>query len=352
MITEILGKIENDSLVSDVHLATGEHIAYRKNGDIVRDSNSAKISSEQLHAIVMDLMWWDTTRYEKFKTKKDADFSYVSNNHIPYRVNAYFSTGKLAVVLRKINRTARKLEELMFSDTAAAIKEKILQRKKGLYLVTGATGSGKSTSLVSMLEHINKQRKEHIITIEDPIEFVFTPDKCLISQREVGNDTASFANALRAAMREDPDIVFVGEIRDRETAESVLRMAESWHLVFSTLHTPSAAFTINRFISFFPPDIQSSVCERLADILTWVQSQMLVKTADKSQRIGVFEIMFATAWIRNNIKKRDISQINSLIETSAGSWMISMKKYAEKLLEKWLISHEVVDHISKQLRMN
>jgi twitching motility protein PilT len=153
-------------------------------------------------------------------------------------------------------------------------------------------------------------------------------------------------------MREDPDIVFVGEIRDHETAESVLRMAESWHLVFSTLHTPSAAFTINRFVAFFPPDIQSSVCERLADIIIGVQSQILVKTADKSQRVGIFEIMLTTPWIRNNIKKRDISQINSLIETSAGSGMISMKKYAEKLLEKWLIDASVVDQIGKQLQMS
>jgi twitching motility protein PilT len=185
-----------------------------------------------------------------------------------------------------------------------------------------------------MLQFINKTRKEHIITIEDPIEFVFTPDQCLISQREVGNDTDSFSNALRASMREDPDIIFVGEIRDHETAESVLRLAESGHLVFSTLHTPSAAFTINRFVSFFPPDIQASVCERLADIITGVQSQILVKTADESQRVGIFEVMFTTPAVRNNIKKRDIAQINSMIETSASTGMTSMKKYAQRLFAK------------------
>lgn len=191
-----------------------------------------------------------------------------------------------------------------------------------------------------MLQSINQNRNENLITIEDPIEFIFTPDKCLISQREIGHDTWSFANALRSSLREDPDVIFVGEIRDRETAESVLMLAESGHLVFSTLHTQSAALTINRYISFFPPDIQASIADRLAEVLLGVQSQTLVKTKDKSTRIGVFEVMINNTSIRNNIKENDVGQINSIIETSSAKGMISMKKYSERLAEKDIIDEE------------
>ncbi|MBU0627362.1 type IV pilus twitching motility protein PilT [Patescibacteria group bacterium] len=168
-----------------------------------------------------------------------------------------------------------------------------------------------------MLEGINKTRSEHMITIEDPIEYIFHPKQCLVSQREIGHDTWSFANALRAAMREDPDIIFVGEIRDRETAESALSLAETGHLVFSTLHTNSAANTVNRYISFFPPEIQDSVSDRLASALVGVQSQMLVKSKDGKSRVGMYEVMLNTTSIRNNIKKREIEQLDNIIETSS-----------------------------------
>lgn len=219
--------------------------------------------------------------------------------------------------MRKINAVAKKLEDIIFSDIADSIKKNILSQKKGLYLVTGPTGSGKSTSLVAMLELLNETRTDHLITIEDPIEFVFQEQKCIISQREIGHDTWSFANALRSAMREDPNIIFVGEIRDRETAESVLSLAETGHLVFSTLHTGSAANTVNRLISFFPPEIQSSVADRLAESLIGVQSQVLVKTKDGASRVGIFEVMINTTSVRNNIKKKEIEQIDNIIETSS-----------------------------------
>jgi twitching motility protein PilT len=185
-----------------------------------------------------------------------------------------------------------------------------------------------------MLEHLNAERNDHLITIEDPIEFVFQEQKCIISQREIGHDTWSFANALRSAMREDPNIIFVGEIRDRETAESVLSLAETGHLVFSTLHTNSASHTVNRIISFFPPEIQSSVADRLAESLIGVQSQMLVRTKDGSSRVGIFEVMINTVSVRNNIKKREIEQIDNIIETSSLIGMITLKKYAQRLIEK------------------
>jgi twitching motility protein PilT len=166
-----------------------------------------------------------------------------------------------------------------------------------------------------MLEHINHSRTENIITIEDPIEYVFKADKSIISQREVGHDTWSFVNALRACMREDPNVVFVGEIRDKETAESVLALSETGHLVFSTLHTPSAPGTINRIISFFAPEIQESVAARLSDTLLGVVSQFLVKNADGKGRVGVYEMMINTLAVKNNIIKKQIIQIDNVIET-------------------------------------
>ncbi len=236
--------------------------------------------------------------------------------------------------MRKINAMAKKLEELMFSDIADSVKKNILAAKKGLYLVTGPTGCGKSTSLVAMLEYLNETKNSNLITIEDPIEFIFQPQKCIVSQREIGHDTRSFANALRSAMREDPNIIFVGEIRDRETAESVLSLAETGHLVFSTLHTNSASNTVNRLISFFPPEIQSSIAERLAESLIGIQSQFLVKTKDGASRVGIFEVMINTTSVKNNIKKREIDQIDSIIDTSSLIGMITLKKYTQRLIDK------------------
>ena len=197
-----------------------------------------------------------------------------------------------------------------------------------------------------MLEYINQTRSENMITIEDPIEFVFNPNKCLISQRELGHDTWSFPNALRAAMREDPNIIFVGEIRDRETAEAALSLSETGHLVFSTLHTNSAANTINRYISFFPPEIQESVCDRLAESLIGVQSQMLAKSK-LGGRVGIYEVMLTTTSIRNNIKKREIEQLDNIIETSSLIGMINMKKYAQRLIDKQIIEPSEVDWLMK-----
>ena len=212
-------------------------------------------------------------------------------------------------------------------------------------MVTGPTGSGKSTSLVAMLQHLNETRSENLITIEDPIEFIFEPKNCIVSQREIGHDTRSFANALRSAMREDPNIIFVGEIRDRETAESVLSLAETGHLVFSTLHTNSAANTVNRYISFFPPEIQESVSDRLAESLIGIQSQFLAKTKDGKSRVGLFEVMINTTSIKNNIKKRAVDQIDSIIETSSLIGMINLKKYAQRLIDKQIIDPKEVERL-------
>jgi len=342
-IEQILSLIEKNPSISDLHLSWGESISYRMNGEIIREESAGKLSNESMELILRQLFQGNPQRFDKFLGDKEADFAYISKNGVPYRVNSFFKTGRIGVVMRKINAMAKRIEELIFSDISDSIKTNILSKKKWLYLVTGPTWSGKSTSLVAMIQYLNELRNENLITIEDPIEFIFEPKKCIVSQREIWHDTWSFGNALRSAMREDPDIIFVGEIRDRETAESVLILAETWHLVFSTLHTNSAANTVNRYISFFPPEIQDSVSDRLAESLIGIQSQFLVKTKDGKSRVGIFEVMINTISIKNNIKKRAIDQLDNIIETSSLIGMINLKKYAQRLLDKQIIDAKDVE---------
>ena len=344
-IEQILALIEKNPNISDLHLSWEESISYRMNGEIVREEKAGKLSNESMEIVLRQLFLGNPQRFDKFLGDKESDFAYVSKSWIPYRVNAFFKTGRVGVVMRKINAMAKELEDLMFSDISDSIKKHILSAKKWLYLVTGPTWSGKSTSLVAMLEYINKTRNGNMITIEDPIEFIFEPQKCLISQREIGHDTWSFSNALRSAMREDPNVIFVGEIRDRETAESVLSLAETGHLVFSTLHTNSASNTVNRYISFFPPEIQDSISDRLAESLIGVQSQILVKTKDKKSRVGIFEVMINTTSVKNNIKKRAVDQLDNIIETSSLIGMVNLKKYGQRLVDKQIIDYSEIEHL-------
>ena len=303
------------------------------------------MTTEWMEIILKQLFQWNPQRFEKFLWDKEADFAYVSRNNTAYRVNAFLKTGRIWVVMRKILKTPMKIEDIMLNNVAKSIRENILKKKKWLYLVTWPTWSWKSTSIVSMLEEINQTRNENIITIEDPIEYVFKPNKCIISQREIWHDTWSFSNALRAAMRQDPDVLFIWEIRDTETAAAVLELAETWHLVFSTLHTNSASNTINRFMWFFPSDIQESIAERLWDTLIWVQSQSLVKNKDWKNRVALFELMINNSSIKNNIKKRDINQIDNIIWTSNNNWMITMKQYADLLIKQWIIEKSDVERL-------
>lgn len=336
-IEQILSLIERNQNISDLHLSAWECISYRLNWEIIREQSAGQLNSENMEIILKQLFQWNPQRFDKFLWDKEADFAYVSKDWIPYRVNAYLKTGRIWVVMRRIGTQARKLDEIMFSNLAQSIRENVLKKDKWLFLVTGPTGSGKSTSLVSMLQEINQTRSENLITIEDPIEFIFKPEKCIISQREVWHDTWNVENALRAALRQDPDILFVWEIRDRETAEAVLYLAETWHLVFSTLHTGSAANTINRFTSLFPPDIQSNIGERISEVLLWIQSQKLVKSKDWTTRVWVFELLFNTSSVKNNIKQMDINQLDNIISTSNNVWMITMKQYAQLLVDRWII---------------
>lgn len=341
-IDQILSQISARDNISDIHLSADEFIWFRLNWEIRKMENLPSLNMDQITIILKQLMWWNQRAFEKFSSDKEADFSYISWDNTPYRVNAFFKMWKIWIVMRKINSSAKNIEDLMFSDLSDVIKTKVLTKTQWLFLVTWPTGSWKSTSLVAMIEYLNQNRFNHIITIEDPVEFIFTPTKAIISQREVWHDTWAFVNALRAAMREDPDVILVWEIRDKETAESALNLAETWHLVFSTLHTSSASWTVNRYISFFPPEIQDSIADRLADVLIWVQSQRLLKKADWKWRVWMYELMLNTAAVKNNIKKRALSQIDSILETWIKQWMISLEQYAKRLISDSIINPSTV----------
>jgi twitching motility protein PilT len=337
---EILKLLAQEETISDIHIAVKEPIIFRQNGDIVRQTQRPTLTNEDVTEILVFLLNHDQKRVAEFRNAKDMDFSYTVDNGPSYRVNAALSLGKLSIAMRKINSKAKNLEELMYQDIAQSVKDNILSKKSWLYLVNWPTGSGKSTSIVSMLQYLNQERHSHIITIEDPIEFMFTPDRSLITQREIGLDTDSFAAALRSAMREDPNIILIGEIRDKHTAEAAINMAETGHIVFSTLHTSSAAATVNRYIWFFEPEVQEIIADRLADALLWVQCQYLVKTSDGKNRVWVYEFMINNTAIRNNIKKRDLKQIDSTIETSANAGMISMKWYGKRLIDQGIVNKQ------------
>lgn len=346
-IDEILLQVSSLDNISDIHISADSPISFRVNWEIKKIDKFPKVTDEIMEHMIRQLMKGNSKMVEDFMANKEADFSYIWNDWTPFRVNAFFKLWKIWAVLRKINSDVVPLDKLIYPDLAESIKSNVLSKKQWLFLVTWPTWSWKSTSLISMLEYLNENRADHIITIEDPIEFVFTPKKSIVSQREVWHDTWQFTNALRAAMREDPDIVLVWEIRDKETAEAVLNLAETWHLVFSTLHTSSASWTVNRFISFFPPEIQDSIADRLAEILIWVQSQRLTKKADGKWRVGIYEILINTSAVKNNIKKRQLAQVDNIIETAMKQWMTTLVQYAKRLVEDGSVTKESVSWLFK-----
>ncbi len=344
-IESILSLVENNHNISDIHLSSGENIAYRLNGDIHREEEAGILTNENVELFLKQLFQWNPQRFNKFLWDKEADFAYISRNNTPYRVNAFFKTWRIAIVLRKIESEPKHLEDMMFKDTAETIKNLVLTKKSGLFIVSGPTWAGKTTSLISILEEINRNRTWNLITIEDPIEYIFQSKQSLVSQREVWNDTWSVKNALKSAMREDPDFIFVWEIRDTETAEAVLNLAETGHLVFTTLHTSSASHTVSRFLSFFGSENKQSVADRLSENLVGVLSQHLVKHQSGKTRVWVYELMPNTTSIKNNIKKLEIDQIDIILQSPSIPGMISAKNYAQNLVDKWLVSREEVSWV-------
>lgn len=330
-ITELLAFSAKQG-ASDLHLSAGLPPMIRVDGD-VRRINLPPMEHKEVHGLIYDIMN-DKQRkdYEEFL---ETDFSFEVPGVARFRVNAFNQNRGAGAVFRTIPSKVLTMEDLgmgqVFKDVASV--------PRGLVLVTGPTGSGKSTTLAAMIDYINESRYEHILTIEDPIEFVHESKKCLLNQREVHRDTLGFNEALRSALREDPDIILVGELRDLETIRLALTAAETGHLVFGTLHTTSAAKTIDRVVDVFPAQEKSMVRSMLSESLQAVVSQTLMKKMGGG-RIAAHEIMIGTSAIRNLIREDKIAQMYSAIQTGGSLGMQTLDQCLEKLLRKGLISRE------------
>ncbi len=319
---------------SDLHISSGTPPALRIDGDIQKISTE-KLSQRDVFDMVYSVM--NEQRQADFKKHLESDFSISVDGLARFRVNAFMQRHGPSAVFRTIPSKVLSLEEL----NAPEILRKISDYPRGLVLVTGPTGSGKSTTLAAMVDHINNTYPHHILTIEDPIEFVHESKQSLINQREVHRDTHSFNAALRAALREDPDVILVGEMRDLETIRLALTAAETGHLVFATLHTTSAPKTIDRIVDVFPGEEKSMVRSMLSESLRAVVSQILLKK-EGGGRVAAHEIMLSTPAIKNLIREDKIAQMYSSIQTGAALGMQTMDQALNKLLDSGTVTTQVV----------
>lgn len=334
-ITELLAfSVEHNA--SDLHLSTGMPPAIRVDGD-VRKVNIPPLEDKDVNALVYDIM---TDRQRKeYEENLEVDFSFEVPNLARFRVNAFNQNRGPAAVFRTIPSKILSLDDLGCPE----IFRQISENPRGLVLVTGPTGSGKSTTLAAMVDYINEHKRDHILTIEDPIEFVHDNKQCLVNQREVHRDTLSFSAALRSALREDPDVILVGEMRDLETIRLAMTAAETGHLVFGTLHTTSAPKTIDRIVDVFPGEEKSMVRSMLSESLRAVISQTLIKKVGGG-RVAAHEIMIAVPAIRNLIREDKIAQMYSAIQTGMSHGMQTMDQCLQNLLSRGLITREDAMH--------
>ena len=327
-----ISKFVSKEGLSDIHIQSGSAISLRING-IIEKQNTELVSVENVLSFLKKNLSKD--QFEEFNSKKNLDFALELNKN-RFRANAYLGYNGCNIVLRKIETKIPDINDL---NLPPVVNQQI-NSDNGLILITGPTGSGKSTSLASIINYINMNKQKNIITIEDPIEFIHKADQSIISQGEIGIHATSFANALRASLREDPDVILVGELRDLETTSLALTAAETGHLVLGTLHTSGAPNTIHRIIDMFPSEQQDQIRSQLASSLKLVMTQKLIRKIDGSGRVGAFEVMVCNAAIKNLIRENKIHQVPTVMQTGLKDGMITMDKSIENLINDGLINFD------------
>lgn len=321
---------------SDLHLIVGEPPVIRVDSELMRLEDYEVMSADAVNGII-DILLKESQK-NTLKEQWDVDLSYSFKDNVRFRVNVYHQQGVPAIAFRLIPNRIKTLEELNLPP----MLKKFTERRQGLVLVVGPTGHGKSTALASMINEINLTRSEHVLTIEDPIEFMFNPKKSVISQREVGLDTPSFAQGLKAALREDINVVLVGEIRDLDSISSALTLAETGHLIFATLHTNDAAQSVDRIVDVFPGDQQPQIRAQLASVLSGVVSMRLLPKIGGG-RVPAYEIMIMNHAIRNVIRDNKVYEINNIIHTSFDEGMVPLDKTLASLVKQGIVELEVAE---------
>lgn len=318
---------------SDIHVIVGTPPMIRIHGELIPMEGTPTLTSETAEALIYPIM---TQEQKDFvKVNKELDFGFQYKDKGRFRVNVYHAQGNLAAAMRLIPSTIKTIDELQLPP----ILHEFTSYSQGLVLLTGPTGEGKSTTLAAMIDEINTSRSEHIVTIEDPVEFLYQPKKSIISQREINHDTHSWSVALKSVLREDPDVVLIGEMRDYETIASAITIAETGHLVFATLHTSSAAQTIDRIIDVFPAHQQGQVRQQLAATIKAVVAQRLLPAVGGG-RVPALEVMVATPAMSNLVREQKTHQIDSVIQTSADQGMILFETYLQQLVQRGAITKE------------
>ncbi len=333
---DLINLIKNgvEAHASDIHLSSHNRPAYRINGKITFLGTSPLTPDDVLYAIKKCL---SDEKYDGFIKTGDMDSAVDIPGCGRFRINAYRQYSGPSLAMRVINAKTPDLDSLGFPDSV----RRVLNFTDGLVLVTGPTGSGKSTTLAAIINEFNKSASYHVITCEDPIEYIIPPDKCIIDQREMGSDSASYARALKSALREDPDIILVGEMRDLESISIAITAAETGHLVLSTLHTIGAAKTIDRLIDVFPPQQQQQIRTQLSMVLKSVISQRLLPTADGRGRAAAVEVMFVNNAISNLIREGKTANIAQMIQNGGNLGMVTIERYISSMLENGIITRDV-----------
>lgn len=327
---------------SDIHFGEGSRVALRVEGKIVFIENIEVLSKNDTEAMIFSIIQNDDER-QRLERVREIDLSYTHSSGVNFRVNVFYQRGMLSASMRMISKHLSSMEEIGIPEEV----KRLLLLREGLIIVAGAAGSGKSTSIQAMLEYINQNSIEHIVTIENPIEYVFEDDKSFFSQREIGKDTLTMANALNSAIREDPNVIMVSEINDLETLEHVLTVVETGHLVIASMSTKNARQTLDRMLSMYPQNQKEQAQDRIADNMICVLAQDLVDRVDQAGRVAIYELLLFDSSIQSIVKRGNLNQLHTAVQSGAGEGMITMDTYAYQLAQQGIISQDDVSRFTE-----